>query len=656
MTANLLRSCSTLIVSAGDRECDYNQKKRDELKPTYERALALTNRYAQFRPHCVDLSPGTFASTRSKPTGHPDQHGRFYAQNAEHRSRHSRADRGVRRSSLKAYSGPTRSNGSGAVRLSTAVQPPRFQHAGKLSVALALIGSGIFWTTASTGKDVVDPAPVIVQASITPPNFFFDDAADALAEQMSDAHPITTKRLGNDSQPSPLSHTLTSKPEHQSITTGTDSTPTDQDSIDNPVYESETTLALANTETLPALIEHPSLAAVRKKALSPQGASNTTVAVAAGDTLSGILNDHGVKIDQMPQLLTDNIVKEHLSRLDVGQKLEISQLPNGDFHSLKARVGDDRRITIRRSDNDFAIASIDLPVEKERVVTSGTIEQSLYLAAEQANLKQSTIMELADIFQWELDFARDIRKGDQFSLVYDRLYRDGSYIGDGDILAAEFVRGGKSYRAIRFTTDDGVTGYYAPDGQSKRRTFMRHPVDVVRITSKFNPNRLHPVLHQIRAHRGVDYGSPYGSPIYATADGKVKFAGTKNAYGNTVILQHGKKFSTLYAHMSKISSKSKVGGRVKQGDVIGYVGNSGRVTGTHLHYEFRVNNKQIDPLKVELPAAQPIDSKYLQELKNTADEMSAQMRSVLQSDTTNQLTAFNTVADDLAKPDSSRSE
>ena len=144
---------------------------------------------------------------------------------------------------------------------------------------------------------------------------------------------------------------------------------------------------------------------------------------------------------------------------------------------------------------------------------------------------------------------------------------------------------------------------------------MRHPVDVVRITSKFNPKRLHPVLHQLRAHRGVDYGSPYGSPIYATADGKVALAGTNGGYGNTVILQHGRKFSTLYAHMSKIAEKSVVGKRVKQGDVIGYVGKTGRVTGTHLHYEFRVDGKQIDPLKVELPAAQPINAKYLPELK-----------------------------------------
>lgn len=305
------------------------------------------------------------------------------------------------------------------------------------------------------------------------------------------------------------------------------------------------------------------------------------------------------------------------------------QHENGDFHSLSARVGNDRRITIRRSDNDFAVASIDLPVEKERVVTSGTIEQSLYVAAELADLKQSTIMELSDIFQWELDFARDIRKGDQFSLVYDRLYREGKYIGDGDILAAEFVRGGKHYQAIRYTDPDGNTGYYAPDGQSKRRTFLRHPVDVVRITSRFDPKRVHPVLHQIRAHKGVDYGSPTGTPIRATANGVVRFAGSKSAYGKTVILNHGTDIRTLYAHMSRISDKVASGKRVKQGDVIGYVGKTGRVTGAHLHYEFQKNGVHVDPLKVKLPAAEPLKAELRDELRELSEDLLAQMRSVL---------------------------
>jgi len=397
-------------------------------------------------------------------------------------------------------------------------------------------------------------------------------------------------------------------------------------SVENPFVEGDT---IPKTTAVSPLVNHPSIAAIRKQTEFPEGASTETVTVAAGDTLSKLLNDRGVKIEQMPQLLTDDVIKDYLSNLDIGQTFQIVRLANGDFHSLSAKVGDEREISIRRSANGFATASIDLPLEKERVVTSGTIEQSLYVAADQANLKQSTIMELSDIFQWELDFARDIRKGDQFSLIYDRLYRDGKYIGDGDILAAEFVRGGKHYQAIRYTDPDGNTGYYSPDGRSKRRTFLRHPVDVVRITSKFDPNRVHPVLHKIRAHKGVDYGSPTGTPIRATADGVVRFAGSKSAYGKTVILRHGTDIRTLYAHMSRISDKVAKGKRVKQGDVIGYVGATGRVTGAHLHYEFQKNGNHVDPLKVELPAAQPLKAEWRDGLRDLSDDLLAQMRSVL---------------------------
>ena len=620
----------------------------------------MTKNNAHNRPHCVDFAPKSFAAN-SRPSGSNrassvySKASKKQAQSAApvNRARHSQ----VSRSKLHAGAAHAGAAHTGAVRRVPAQRTqPRFTPTAKLSAALACVLAGILWTTVSTGTDKSQPAPVIVQSSIASPAFFFDDAADALAEHFSrdtnvvDVEAITitvdapTATIASSeayhppgrsfqANPLPEDHDLAmqvlSASEQATPEATSDPLPSlqaqetvTQDSQNAPSQPTEI-IALAALDT------SPSLAAVKKRATSPDGAITKTITVESGNTLSGILNKHGVDVDQMPQLLTDDIVKQHLSNLSIGQQFELSQTADGDFHSLSVKVGNDKRITIRKSANDFAVASIDLPVEKERVVSSGTIEQSLYLAAEQANLKQSTIMELADIFQWELDFARDIRKGDQFSLVYDRLYREEKYIGDGDILAAEFVRGGKKYQAIRFTTDDGVTGYFSPEGDSKRRTFRRHPVDVARITSKFNPNRLHPVLHQIRAHRGVDYGSPYGSPIYATADGTVKFSGSKNAYGKTVILQHGNKFSTLYAHVSKISDKSAVGKRVKQGDVIGYVGNTGRVTGTHLHYEFRVNNKQIDPLKVELPAAAPIAAQYLPELRIVADEMIGQMKSVL---------------------------
>ncbi len=381
-----------------------------------------------------------------------------------------------------------------------------------------------------------------------------------------------------------------------------------------------------NLPPLQSSVPHQTLAVQDEPAL--QDDFKKVVEVQPGDSFSKILNDNGISRSDLPSLEEHNLVQRYLTKLKVGQKMDFTYSWQSDFKSLNIKVSRDTRILLSKHENGYTLEKIHLPLEYERVVTSGTIDQSLYLAAEKAKLDQSTIMTLADIFQWELDFTNDIRKGDHFSIVYDRLYRDGKYVGDGEILAAEFVRGDRVHRAIRFTNDDDVTAYYSPDGKAKGRSFNRHPVEIVRITSKFDPNRMHPVLHQIRAHKGVDYGAPHGSPIRAVADGHISYSGSRNAYGNTVIIKHDSKRTTLYAHMSRIDKKSKVGKKIKRGDVIGYVGKTGRVTGTHLHYELRINGKHVDPLKVELPSPPPLAAKDLPRLKAISSELVAQMRSV----------------------------
>jgi len=582
----------------------------------------LTIKNSADRPLWEDYKTTEF----SKPTSRKDR--RVFARKGNKTHTNARASFGIGIS-------PRRAPTKGAVRLS--VNPePRFKHLKKMSLGLLAVTGGILVTSQSSGTiDTTKPAMPIVASLVAPkliaPTFFFNDRDNALGDRQQ----LLAGRVVNPHEPLIIEEKLSAASQLTNVAYKTQ--PGDLQasilnvgltdaSLTSPFSDSDTT---PKTTTVSPLANHPAIAAIRKKAQFPDGAAEETVTVKSGDSLSKLLNDRGVKIEHMPQLLTDEVVKQYLSNLRIGQSFKIVRLANGDFHSLSAKVGNDRRITIRRSDNGFAIASIDLPVEKERVVTSGTIEQSLYVAAEQADLKQSTIMELSDIFQWELDFARDIRKGDQFSLIYDRLYREGKYIGDGDILAAEFVRGGRHYQAIRYTDPQGNTGYYAPNGDSKRRTFLRHPVDVVRITSRFDPKRVHPVLHKIRAHKGVDYGSPSGTPIRATANGVVKFAGSKSAYGKTVILKHGTDIRTLYAHMSRISDKVSNGKRVKQGDVIGYVGATGRVTGAHLHYEFQKNGKHVDPLKVKLPAAQPLQADLRDELRDLSEDLLAQMQSVL---------------------------
>ena len=214
-------------------------------------------------------------------------------------------------------------------------------------------------------------------------------------------------------------------------------------------------------------------------------------------------------------------------------------------------------------------------------------------------------MDMAGIFEWDIDFIQDVREGDAFTVIYEELWRDGVKLRDGQIVAAEFVNQGKSFRAARFSDASGRASYYTPEGRSVRKAFIRAPLNFTRISSNFNPSRRHPVLNTIRAHRGVDYAAPTGTPIRAAGDGKVLFRGVQGGYGNTIILQHGGNITTLYGHLSRFGN-ARAGARVNQGDVIGYVGSSGLATGPHLHYEYRVNGAHRNPRTVPLPPADPI--------------------------------------------------
>ena len=215
-------------------------------------------------------------------------------------------------------------------------------------------------------------------------------------------------------------------------------------------------------------------------------------------------------------------------------------------------------------------------------------------------------MSLANIFQWEIDFIQDIRPDDQFSIIYEVYIQDGLEVGQGNILAAEFLNNGSRYEAFRYTdSENNLTGYYNRDGRSLRRSFLRAPLEFSRVSSNFNPNRRHPILNSIKAHRGVDYAAPYGTPIRAAGAGEIVFEGIDGGYGNTIVIDHGGDITTLYAHLSRFSEYI-VNDEVNQEDIIGYVGQSGLATGPHLHYEYRINNIHQDPRTVALPQAEPI--------------------------------------------------
>ncbi len=257
----------------------------------------------------------------------------------------------------------------------------------------------------------------------------------------------------------------------------------------------------------------------------------------------------------------------------------------------------------------FKAAIVDRPIEIRKRMAHGVIETSLYESAGEAGLSDRTIMNMAGIFAWDVDFVLDIRSGDNYYVQWEEIWQDGEFITDGEIIAAEFNNDGRQHQAIRFVDATGRTDYFTPDGNSVRKAFLRAPVDF-RVSSSFNPNRLHPVLKTRRPHRGVDYAAPSGTPIKAAGDGKVIFRGVKSGYGNVVILQHGGNITTLYAHMSRFASSVRAGTRVRQGQTIGYVGATGLVTGAHLHYEYRLNGVHRNPRTVKLPQADPIAAEY----------------------------------------------
>jgi murein DD-endopeptidase MepM/ murein hydrolase activator NlpD len=371
-------------------------------------------------------------------------------------------------------------------------------------------------------------------------------------------------------------------------------------------------------------------AAPEKQALTTlePSANWHSVTVKSGDSLASIFS----KLDISPQVL-HNLLKQggathNLKNIYPGQTLNL--LTDGDNGLVKLIYPIDRLNTleISHNDNEYQISTTHLTPERRKVNASATINSSLFLAAQDAGLSDNITMELAAIFGWDIDFALDIRKGDQFTVLYEQLYLDGELIENGNILAAEFINQGKRYQAVRYTDAGGRTDYYSLDGKSMRKTFLRTPVEFSRISSRFSNGRKHPILNTIRAHKGVDYAAARGTAIKSTANGKVVFKGKKGGYGNTIIIQHGSRYSTLYAHMSKYRGGLNKGSRVKQGQTIGYVGSSGLATGPHLHYELRVDGTHRDPLRVKLPGADPLNKKYMTDFSSKAESLMAQIDQV----------------------------
>jgi len=376
---------------------------------------------------------------------------------------------------------------------------------------------------------------------------------------------------------------------------------------DGSAYAVQTPVELVYAETPLVLAD----------AINPPPLQQLNLTIGRGDTLDKLFRQNDLDIGELAEISRLDEARKRFRKLKPGDEFVVKH-DQGKLVSLYSNLSLTSALKIERDEDGFTAEIVDRPIEKRKRLAYGTIESSLFESAVAAGLSDRVIMNIAGIFAWDVDFVLDIRSGDNYYVQYEEIWQEGEYVTDGEIIAAEFNNDGHTYQAIRFIDDEGRSDYFTPDGHSVRKAFIRAPVDFTRISSNFNPQRRHPILNTIRAHRGVDYAAPRGTPIKAAGDGKVIFRGVKGGYGNTIILQHGGNITTLYAHMSRFAG-ARIGSRVRQGQTIGYVGSTGLATANHLHYEYRLNGVHRNPRTVELPQANPIDQRYRQQFLTTVE-------------------------------------
>jgi len=325
-----------------------------------------------------------------------------------------------------------------------------------------------------------------------------------------------------------------------------------------------------------------------------------------GDTIGSVLPRLGIDDPQAQAFLTTDPAARPLYQLRPGRPLRVATDSAGMLLELRFLTAAGDLLTVARNGSALTATSAPAAVEVRWSMAAGEIRSSLFAAADAAGLPDAITLQLADVFGAEVDFYKDLQPGDRFAVVYETRSVEGESLGPGRIIAADFENRGKAFQAFLFRDSEGRENYYAADGAALRRAFLRSPMEFSRITSGFSNARFHPILLTWRAHRGVDYAAPTGTPVRATANGVVAFAGQQGGYGNVIVVRHQGVFSTLYAHLSRFATRLRSGARVAQGEVIGYVGQTGWATGPHLHYEFRVADVQRNPLTVVLPGGEPL--------------------------------------------------
>jgi len=339
--------------------------------------------------------------------------------------------------------------------------------------------------------------------------------------------------------------------------------------------------------------------------------------VSKDESLSVIFEDKSVPLNTAYKIFNFD-ENDLLSSIMPGDKMQFSYI--GDELISIEIIKDEINSILIKTKDEISIKKIEKKSQIIKSINKGVITNSFFKNASQIGIPDSIIMDFAYIFGWDVDFVFDVRKGDAFSVIYETDYSEGEKISSGDIIFAEFINKNNRYIAQRFFDDVQGKQYFNENGDNVKKAFLRAPLDFAYISSHFNPNRMHPILHKIKAHNGVDYAAKRNTPIMASGDGVISFVGRQSGYGRTIEIKHGGNIKTLYAHLEKFNKSLKVGSKVKQGNIIGYVGDSGQATGTHLHFEFWQGQIRTDPIKVELPSAKPINKNQFPEFKSLLND------------------------------------
>ena len=351
----------------------------------------------------------------------------------------------------------------------------------------------------------------------------------------------------------------------------------------------------------------------------------TIVTTRPGDTLGGVFNKLGLSQQTLLAVVHNNAYAKNLSGIKPNQQIQFL-IRNKILEQLVLPLNATQVLVVSRKDNQYISKINSREMNSHNQFLTATVQGSLYGTAKRLNLPYKLVQQMTEIFNWEIDFARDIRAGDQFSILYNAFYVDDKWVSSGDILAVTYTNRGKVHQAIRHESATGNADYFTPQGVSLKKAFSRYPIKFSHISSTFSLSRKHPILHYSRPHKGVDLAAPIGTPIHATGDGYIQIIGRQNDYGNMVKVLHNKTYASIYGHLLKFQKGLAKGTYVKRGQVIGYVGQTGLATGPHCHYEFHVNQQPKNPTTIELPRSSPVLAREMNAFKANASKLLARLK------------------------------